>query len=223
MVSLVDELLLLAYDDASGRNQAAYLELGLGGAIMLELTLAERIDVADGRVSVVDDAPTGEALLDEVLRRIGEDKPRKPAAVVQRAGKGLTQPVLDELVSRGVLRYKRDKLLGVFPFHRYLPDDPTAEADARVRLEGAVDAGAASDARTAALASLVYALKMDAIVFPERSQREVRKALKAIAEGSWAGDATRKAVEAAQAAVMAAVVAATTAAAASAATSSATG
>ncbi|WP_035697509.1 GOLPH3/VPS74 family protein, partial [Glycomyces tenuis] len=200
MVSLVDELLLLSYDDTSGRNQASYLELGFGGAIMLELTMAERIDVVDGRVRVVDAAPTGDALLDAVLRRIGEDKPRKPQAVVQRAGKGLTQIVLDDLVARGVLRFKRDKILGVFPFHRYLPDDPAAEAEARARLRTAVDAGRALDARTAALASLVYALKMEGIVFPERNRRETRKALKAISEGSWAGDATRKAVEAAQAA-----------------------
>lgn len=208
MVSLVDELLLLAYDDTSGRNRADHLEIGLGGAIMLELTLAERIDVVDKRVRVLDASPTGDRLLDEVLRRIGEDKPRKPQAVVQRASKGLTQTVLDDLVARGVLRFNRDRLLGVFPFHRYLPDDPTAEADARARLAAAVDAGAAPDARTAALASLVYALKMHSVALPGRNQREVRKALKAISEGSWATDATRKAVEAAQAAMMAAVTAA---------------
>ncbi|GAB3655422.1 GOLPH3/VPS74 family protein [Glycomyces tarimensis] len=210
MVSLVDELILLSYDDASGRNRAQHLELGLGGAIVLELTLAERIDVVDKKVQVVDATPTGDRLLDEVLRRIADDKPRKPAAVVQRAGKGLTQTVLDDLVSRGVLEFKRDKLLGVFPFHRYLPRDPTAEADARARLTRAVDMGSAAEARTAALASLVYAMKMHSIVFPGRRSGEVRRALKAIAEGSWAGDATRNAVEAAQAAVMTAVMVAAT-------------
>ncbi|MCH7229275.1 GPP34 family phosphoprotein [Glycomyces sp. L485] len=206
MVSLVDELVLLAYDDVSGRNRAHHLELGLGGAVVLELTMAERIDVVNKKIQVVDATPVGDRLLDEVLRRVADDRPRKPAAVVQRAGKGMTQPVLDDLVSRGVLQFKRDKLLGVFPFHRYLPDDPAVEADARARLVAAVDAEAASDARTAALASLVYALKMHAIVFPARSHREVRKSLKAIADGSWAGDATRKAVEATQSAVMAAVM-----------------
>jgi len=211
MVSLVDELLLLAYDDASGRNRAEHLEIGLGGAILLELTLTERIDVVDKRVRVLDPSPTGDRLLDEVLRRLGEDKPRKPQAVVQRVSKGLRQTVLDDLVSRGVLRFERDRLLGVFPFHRYLPADPTAEADARARLAAAVDAGTAPEARTAALASLVYALRMHSVALPGRNQREVRKALKAISEGSWATDATRKAVEAAQAAMMAAVMAAATA------------
>src|SRR5690606_3337327 len=128
MVSLVDELLLLAYDDASGRNRAEHLETGLGGAIRRELTHTERIEVVEKRVSGREPSRAGRPLLDEVLRRLGEDKPRKPQAVVQRVSKGLRQTVLDDLVSRGVLRFERDRLLGVFPFHRYLPADPTAEA-----------------------------------------------------------------------------------------------
>ncbi len=216
MVSLVDELLLLAYDDASGRNRAYHLELGLGGAVMLELAMAERIDIVDKKVHVLDAAPTGDAILDEVLRRIDQDKPRKPEVLVQRVGKGLTQTVLDDLVERGVLRFERDRLLGVFPFNRYLPDDPAVEADARSRLTAAVDAGTAPDARTAALASLVHALKMHSIVFPGRNQREVRKVLKAIGEGAWGGEAARKAVEVTQTAVMMAVMAAAAATAASA-------
>lgn len=214
MVSLVDELLLLAYDDTSGRDRTTFLELGLGGAILLELTMAERVDIVDGKVRVVDASPTDDKLLNEVLRRIHEDKPRRPQTVVQRVSKGMKQTVLDDLVARRVLRLKSDSILGIFPFRRYLPANQAVEADARSRLRTAVDAGRAFDARTAALASLVYALKMERAVFPDRKQRETRRVLKDISEGSWVGDATRKAVEAAQAAVMAAVTAAAAAGAA---------
>lgn len=212
MATLVEELLLLAYDDATGRDRSGgFLEIGLSGAIMLELTLAGRLDVVDKKVKVLDPSPVGDALLDDRLAAIAADKPRAPKAVVERTAKGLKRTVLDTLVAAGVLRHRRDTALGIFPLHRYLPNDPAAEADARARLTAAVDAARASDARTAALAALVYAMKLERVTFPGRKVGPTRKALKAIAQGSWAGEATRRAVDAAQAAVMSAVMAATAA------------
>jgi hypothetical protein len=218
MTTLLDELLLLAYDDKSGLNAAgSHVETALGGAIVLELTLAERIDVQDGRVRVTDPTPLGEPILDEALASIATDKPRKPKDLVQRVAKGRLKRVRESLVERGVLRHQRDKALGLFPFSRYLPGDPAAEADARSRLFAAVDAGRASDARTAALASLVYAMEMEKLALPGRKPRETRKVLKAIAEGSWASEASRKAVQETQAAVMIAITVAVTASSAAAA------
>jgi hypothetical protein len=210
MTTLVEELLLLAYDDTTGRDRSGgYLELGLGGAVVLELTIAGRLEVADRRVRVLDGEPLGDPLLDDRLAAIAADKPRAPKAVVERTAKKLKPLVLDDLVQDGVLRHEQGKALGIFPLNRYLPNDPATEADAKARLGAAVDAARADDARTAALAALVYAMKLERVVFPDRKAGPTRKALKAIADGSWAGDATRKAVEAAQAAVMAAVTAAT--------------
>ncbi|MCC3764025.1 GPP34 family phosphoprotein [Glycomyces sp. TRM65418] len=213
MTTLVEELLLLAFDDTTGRDRSGgHLELGLAGAIVLELTMAGRLDVADKKVRVIDTSPVGDPVLDGRLAAIAADKPRAPKSVVERTAKGLKQAVLAALVADGVLRHRRDTALGIFPVHRYLPNDPAAEADARARLGAAVDAGEAADARTAALAVLVYALRLERVAFPGRKAGPTRKALKAVAEGSWAGEATRQAVDAAQAAVMAAVIAATAAA-----------
>lgn len=215
MASLLDELLLFAYDDQTGSNRAgAHLEIALGGAILLELVLAERLGIQNGRVSVTDPTPVGDPIIDEALRQIASERPRKPKDVVHRAGKGRLRQVREHLVARGVLSHWQGKALWLFPYSRYLPARPSVEADARSRLRTAVDAGRASDSRTAALASLVYAMRMERLALPDRSPRDTRKALKAITAGSWAGEAARKAVEEAQAAVMAGVVAATSAAAA---------
>ncbi|SDD55520.1 GOLPH3/VPS74 family protein [Glycomyces harbinensis] len=214
MVTLVDELVLLAYDDRTGRSRAGYLEFGMAGAVVLELALAERVEVADGRVRVSDRAPVGERVLDEALAALAADKPRKPKSTVERLAKGLKRRVLADMTARGLLREEREKALGLFPYSRHLPRDRGSEAAVRLRLNSAVDLRRAGDVRTAALASLVYALNMERVVFPERKKSETRKALKAISEGSWASEATVAAVKAAQAAVMAAVTAATAASAA---------
>jgi hypothetical protein len=215
MVTLVDEIVLLAYDDTTGRSRAGYLEFGMSGAIVLELVLAERVGLAEGRVHVTDRTPVGDPLLDESLAALAADKPRKPKATVERLAKGLKKRVLADLTARGVLREEREKVLGLFPYRRHLPRDASAEADARRRLKSAVDLGRAGDARTAALASLVFALNMERVVFPDRKKSETRKALKAISQGSWASEAAAAAVQAAQAAIMAAVTAATAASVAS--------
>ncbi|MCD0442188.1 GPP34 family phosphoprotein [Glycomyces sp. A-F 0318] len=211
MATLVDEIVLLAYDDTTGRSRAGYLEFGMAGAIVLELALAGRVDVADGRVRVTDPAPVGDRLLDESLAGFAADRPRRPKAAVQRLAKGLKPRVLADLTARGLLREEREKALGLFPYRRHLPRSPAVEADARLRLGSAVDLGRAGDERTAALASLVFALNMERIVFPERKKGPTRKALKAISEGSWASEATLAAVKAAQAAVVAAISASTAA------------
>ncbi|GAA4894843.1 Golgi phosphoprotein 3 GPP34 [Stackebrandtia albiflava] len=215
MVILAEELLLLAYRDDTGRNQVSHLELGLAGALLLELAVAERIDVVDKRVTVVDSTPTGDPLLDDALARIGADRPRKAQFWVQKLSKRIVATVLDRLVARGTLRHHPDRVLGLFPFQRYLPvPGDRVESDARDRLAHVVATGMARDAHDAGLASLVYALQMERKVFPDRRRKEVRAALKAAGDGAWASQATRQAVEAAQAAVMAAITAAIAASAA---------
>ena len=218
MVILAEELLLLAYNDDTGRNQAGFLDLGLAGAVLLDLTLAGRLDLDGKTVVVVDPRPVGHRLLDEAVQRIAADKPRRPKAWIDRMQRGLPRQVLDGLVAAGVLTHDTDRVLGFIPFNRYRPVDATVEVAVRQRLDRAVAMGAVEDARTAALAGLVYALGMEKHAVPGRPRREVRRGLKAIAEGSWAAEATAAAVAATQAAVMAAVtaaVAASTAAAAS--------
>jgi len=218
MANLAEELLLLAFNDRTGRNQASHLEMGLAGAVLLELSLLERIDIGDKHIEVIDSRSTGDGLLDEMIQRIQTDKPRKANAWVPRLSRNLTAQVRDRLVQAGVLEHVRDTVLAVFPFNRYQPGTGTIEADALRRLTAAVDTGHSGDARTGALASLIYILQMERVVFPDRRRRDVRAVLKTISQGSWASRATKQAVDAANAAVMSAVaaaVAASTAASAS--------
>lgn len=216
MANLAEELLLLAFHDDTGRNQATNLELGLAGGIILDLVMAERIDVVDKKVQVIDTRSTGDTLLDEVLQRMTDDKPRRAQSVIQRLSRGLTQQVRDRMVEAGALEHDRDTVLGIFPFNRYRATaNNHIEADAVRRLTTAVDTGYSSEARTSGLATLVYILNLEKTVFPGRKRREVRAALKKLSEASWASRATKQAVDAAKAAAMSAITAAAAAGAAS--------
>ncbi|GII23374.1 GOLPH3/VPS74 family protein [Planosporangium mesophilum] len=204
-VTLADELLLLAYDDAgSAVIDTSSLDLGLAGALLVELALAGRVGVVDKRVVVTDPLPTGEPIADAALATIAADaKRRKPEDWVNRLDGGLRQQLLGRLVDAGVLRRDEDKVLWVFPRTRYpstTGGEPAVEADARHRVEAALAGTGPVDARTAALCALIKAVGLER-AFPDRPAKEVRKRLGVIAEGDWASTAVRKAIGEMQAAV----------------------
>ncbi|MEU4400087.1 GPP34 family phosphoprotein [Micromonospora orduensis] len=162
-VALAEELLLLAYDDTTGKATMPRisLDLGMAAAVLVELALAGRIAYADGSLTVVDPTPTGEPVADEVLGRIAADTPHTPASWVQRLRHGLRDRILGDLCTQGVVRDVDETELGFIHVHRYPVVDRSVEADTRQRLTEALTGAAAPDERTAALATLVVVLRME--------------------------------------------------------------
>lgn len=217
-VTLAEELLLIAYNDETGKAStgSAELDCGLAGAVLLYLALAGRIDVVDGRVTVLDAAASGEPVNDSVLERIARDgKARKPEWWVGKLRSKVRSGVLARLTERGVLRPERHKLMGMLPVQRYPGLDSGVKSAARTRLDRAVVNGVEPDTRTAALASLLHACGLAKRTFPELDRRRLKARMKEINEGQWASAAVRKAIQSIQAAVAASTVAATSVAATS--------
>lgn len=224
MTLLAEDLLLLVLDDATGAQtlDGTRADLALGGALLLELALAGRVEVTkDGpwwareQVGVADPTPLGDPLLDEALATVAA-KPRGSQDLVGRLGKGLRQRLLERLEARGVLERRSDTVMGLFPRTRWPAADSSHEQQVRARLHDVLVVGLTPDDRTAALTALLLAVDKAHAVLPglDGGQRRAVKArAKVVAEGAWAADAVRGAVAAMQAAVMAGVMAATTAAA----------
>lgn len=216
-MNLPGELLLLAYDDEGRKiHDSTRLDLGLGGALLLETALSGRVGVVGGKVVVLDPIPSGDPLADDALARIaGDSHDRKPGHWVSKLAKGARQRVLDHLISAEVLRVERGSVLWIFPRTTYPPThgtEPVAETEARQRMRAAVLGTGTVDVRTAALCALVAATELDRKVFADLDRRQVRARLKQIGEGDWAAAAVRKAIQDVQAAIMAGAVAASTAA-----------
>ncbi|MFF5172444.1 GPP34 family phosphoprotein [Micromonospora sp. NPDC000089] len=214
-LTLADELVLLAYDDAgTNRLGRPHLDYGLAGALLLELALARRVEVVDDRLVVTDPTPVGHPVLDDALARLAaEGRARKPKDWIGRLAKQLPDRVLDGLVDRGVLRRDADRVLGLFPRTRYPSPtgaEPAAETAARQRMLAAVAADGPVDARTAALVALTRAVGLDRKLFRDLPKDRVKARLAEISAGDWASAATRRAIEQTQAAIMIATTAATT-------------
>ena len=162
-VALAEELLLLAYDDDSGKAIGSQigLDLAMTAAVLIELALAGRIAYVDGVIVARDGTPTGVEIIDEVLVRIVADPPCPPASWLQRLRYGLRDRVLADLCARGVLRDVDETMLEFIHVHRYPMIDATVETNVRARLHQALTTDETPDERTAALATLVAAARME--------------------------------------------------------------
>ncbi|MGK5738305.1 GOLPH3/VPS74 family protein [Micromonospora sp. URMC 103] len=193
-VALAEELLLLAYDDETGKATMPRisLDLGMAAAVLIELALAGRVAYTDGNLTVVDPTPTGEPVADGVLARMAADTPHSASSWVQRLRHGLRDRILGDLCSQGVVRDVDETELGFIHVHRYPVVDRTVEADTRRRLAEALTGGAAPDERTAALATLVAVLRMEsALGVSDGAAEHARQRLAEIASGAgFSGEVT---------------------------------
>ena len=218
---LAEDLLLLVTDDSSGRLSApaAQVDVGLGGANLVELTLLHKVDISGeedqgrrGRIIVRDPSPAGDDVLDAALQILVARPGSKPSAVVKLLGKNLRQTLYQRLAASGVLRAGQARALGIFPTRTWPTQDARHEAEVRRLVTQALIQQAAPDERTAALIALLHALKREhKVVDPgpyQLSRRQLRARAGDIAQGDWASEAVRKAIDEMIAAVAAATAAA---------------
>jgi hypothetical protein len=187
-IALAEELLLLAYDDETGKATGSRigLDLGMAAAVMVDLALAGRIAYVDGYLKVIDRTPTGDEIADAVLAKAdADDQPHTPAQWLQRLRHRLRTRVLEDLVARGVVRDVDETQLEYIHVHRYPTVDPAVEAEIRKRLGEALMSEGAPDERTAALCTLLTACRMEpALRLPPEEASKAHARLEAIANGA---------------------------------------
>ncbi|MFC4062976.1 GPP34 family phosphoprotein [Planomonospora corallina] len=202
MTTIAEEVLLLAHEESTGKPlvNSTQLDPALGGALLAELAITGRIDLAGKKVVVRDTTPLGDEELDATLARIaGDSKERKPEWWVYRLSSAkLRRRLLTGLAERGVLDAEHRKVLGVFPVTRYPERDPRVEREIRERVQSVL-AGSDPDERIAVLLAVLHAAKIDRKAFPGVRKERVKE----IVEGAWVGDAVAKTIASINAAILA--------------------
>ena len=217
---IAEDLVLLLVDDATGKpvTDGTKLDHAVAGAVLLELALQGRVDVAGadeevrkGRLVVRDQSPTGNAILDDALALIADKRGKKPDSVIGPLSKGLRNRLLGGLADRGILRREDGRILGIFPTTKWPAADSHHENSLRSRLHDILVIGMTPDDRAGALVSLLSAIDVVPKIVESSDKRAVKRRAKEIAQGAWAADAVRRAIEAVNAATVA-MIAATSAA-----------
>jgi hypothetical protein len=186
-IPLAEELLLLAYDDQTGKATGSRigLDLGMSAAVLVDLALAGRIAYMDGFLTVIDPSPIGEPIADAVLAKAAEEAPHTPVQWLQRLRHRLRTRVLEDLVGRGVMQDVDETQMEYIHVHRYPVADPAYEAEIRRRLAEALTTDTIPDERTAALATLLIATRMEpALRLPPEETARAHQRLAEIASGA---------------------------------------
>lgn len=227
---LHEEVLLLALKDDKGTPHSAQYSFALGGAMLAELLLQERLILEEkprkkplkkGKkpsylVAVDNPKPLADPVLDECLHRIVTSKKlRSPQEWVTRFAqlKDGKRRIAVGLCRKGILREKEDRILVLFRRTAYPTLDGTPERRVVDRVRDAVAGDSRDlDARTAVLVALANGTGLLKPVLGKDVVKSRKERIKEIGEGDIVGEATKAAVAAAQAAVVAATTAATSAA-----------
>jgi Golgi phosphoprotein 3 len=212
---LHEEIMLLALRDEAGTIASGTLyNFGLGGAILAELLLGERIRVVTPKktplVEPVRSEALGDPVLDECLTMIRKAKKRASLQtwVSRFVGiKKLRHRIAERLAARRILRVDTGKVLGIFSRKIYPEMDPGPEKRIVARLRRAIFQGAANvDPRTVTLVSLAHHTGLLKIVFEKNRLKAQKARIEKIMNGDLTGKAAKQAIEAMQAAVMVACV-----------------
>lgn len=109
MLSLSEEILLLAFDNESGRPlplPERALDIALAAAVVMGLHNEKRIEVAPPTVSVADPSPTGDRIFDEILKDIEKHPQSKLSGHIHRISghaNHIRKATLESLAKKNVL------------------------------------------------------------------------------------------------------------------------
>jgi len=186
-LSLIDQLTLLSLDDESGSfiaDSIAY-SYSLAGAVLLELSLHNRIEVIHkNKVLVKDKLNTGDSLLDEYLRLIIQSKKEKTVQdwiqiIGQKADK-VKHQTIDKLIKENILTQKEEKILWVFTVHKYPAQNSEPEDTLKQRLNTIIENNEQPQLNEVMLLSLVDTCLLHKEIFGKEKAKEYQKKMKSI-------------------------------------------
>ena len=136
-----EEIMLLLLDDEGERFLRVpdwSLRYALGGGVLMDLALEDRIDTDLEKLILVDSTPVGDTLLDPVLAEIANEEGTHDARfwVERAAGRAgeIRETAVNRLIERGILERREDRFLWVFRSRRYPVVDGTAEREVKLRI-----------------------------------------------------------------------------------------
>ena len=182
-LTLVEEFALLALDDRTGEPlnlPPSALGYGLAGAIILDLSLAGRVDTDLEQLTVISPVPTGNVLLDPWLRRFQSTQPPNSVKFWLRElvlrEEEIQRAAVDRLIQRGILRREERRLFWVFGVRRYPTFDGTERSEVRTRLTRLILGNDLPSPRDAILMSLIHGCHLSEYLFagPDFTARQQR-------------------------------------------------
>lgn len=179
MLTLLEEVVLLTIDPRSGSlrgDQQYSIPYALAGAVLFDLALAGRVDTDVDSIEVVNSAPTGNAIQDEVLAELAtHHEPVSVRSWVEetfRMRTDLEGRALDLLADRGLIRLETVRRLWVIEVQRFPLVDGRPQQLVKDRLAQAILSDDIPPTRDIMLVSLASACGLLSLVLTPAQQEE---------------------------------------------------
>ncbi len=217
---LHQELLLLTLNDSKGTFEGGMYLYGVAGAVLSELLLQGRIKTSEDDkqiVTIAENSPTGDEILDEVVQLIRESaKPRPLKHWVSKVAniRELKHQIAEQLCKKGVLQKDEKKILWLFTQRIYPEANSSVEDEIRQRMgELMFQPDQKGDERTTVLVAFAKCSNVLNANFAKVELQQHRNRIEEISKGDLlATQATQATIASVQAAITAATVATTIAA-----------
>jgi len=201
MLGFVEEIVLLQLDDSQGKFVNLPLsaaDVVLAGAALMELALNNRVDCDLERLILVDSKPTGDDILDDVLKQLAETPGELSAgAVLEQVsvnGEKYQEMALKRLLAKGVLREENGRFLWVFRTRRYPVVDDREQRKVRARLRQLVLTDEIPDPRDVVLICLIDACGLLGLVLSPDEIAQTKTRVEQLSRLDLIGQAVTKAV-----------------------------
>lgn len=204
-----EEILLLALDDKTGKLHPLperALDFALAGGLLMELAFLNKIDTDLKRLIVVDRAPTGDPLLDEIMALLPEDDDsltiQKGLSRVALKSDVLRRDLFRGLVEKGILRKEEHRFLWVLNERRYPVIDNRQEQEVRARIREVIIGGGIPDPRDVAIICLMNACDLSHTIFSAEELEQFSSRIDQVSKMDMIGQALAKAIREIQRAVL---------------------
>jgi len=192
--------LLLTKDSGAFESYGGNDQLGLRGAVLLDLILAGRLSLSPDkrpRVTVLDASPTGHAALDEALAVLPAKNGKKLSSLINWGGLKPRDAVAAQLQGAGVIERTGGGLFGLAT--RFPTRDAGPERATRERLYAVLHGERPATHADLALLGILQSMGLASRILPQREtglrRGELRHAITTLRPASASGDAVARAIQ----------------------------
>ncbi|BAX78749.1 GOLPH3/VPS74 family protein [Labilibaculum antarcticum] len=200
-LNLVDQLTLLALDDEKGSfiADSFSFEYGLAGAIILELSLQNKIEIKEKKIEVHTHKTCGDILLDHFMAEIRNSKKKRDlqswVEIIGNKISYITEETVKKLIGDGILSKKEEKILWVFSNDKYPTINAKPENELRKRLNDILLNDRNLDLKESMLISLIDMCSLNKEVYGKERAKQYKKKIKTIIENAKLSSEVGRAVQ----------------------------
>ena len=202
MLSIAEEIVLLALDDETGKPSTRLpvhsLRNAVSGALLMDLAFENRIDTDLHRLIVIDAAPLGEPVLDDVLAQIASDEEERGTGhwvhLIAGEYEALQPQLLDRLVARGILSQREGRLSWLHGVRCYPTVDDRPQRDVKQRITDTLVSEVIPHPRDIAIICLADACGLWRSVVDERELADAKPRIEQIVKMDLIGQSVTRTI-----------------------------